>query len=403
MSQYPKQSVFDLAVFGGRPMFDIPKSTSNLLQPDIQRFLRHSEALFDNGHLSLGDVNTQRLEQRLAQFHETAHCVTFSSGFWGLVLTLSAVKLAGKTEMIFPSLTYRRMADMAAWLGLKPHFCEVDPVTLAMTPDTVRPCINDNTAVILGVHPIVNGCDASGLVALAQERGIPIVFDSVESVYESLPDGRVGGFGLAEAFSLHACKLLNGFGGGYITTQHDELAQHLRGLRDGGVGGASYRLNELHATMTLASLDDVDDQVDRNRARYMAYQTGLHNVRGIRLLPFDERYRTGYKNIVVEIESDWPLTRDQTVQLLNAEKVLARVYYAPPLHQKPMLYESVPAHLPLTDELALRYLNLPCGHLVSVDDVKAMTGLFQWVFENAHSIKNAFAKLSLESLGKVTS
>ncbi|MEJ2650135.1 MAG: aminotransferase class I/II-fold pyridoxal phosphate-dependent enzyme, partial [Sedimentisphaerales bacterium] len=59
-----------------------------------------------------GPVN-KLLEKRLAGFHQTKYCVTFSSGFWALVLAIRVLALKGKTEIIMPSLTYRRMSDMA--------------------------------------------------------------------------------------------------------------------------------------------------------------------------------------------------------------------------------------------------------------------------------------------------
>lgn len=392
-----KSNVAELAVFGGASLFVTPKSTSNLLQPDFEKFMSYSKLFFDQGQYTNNGPNVKLLEQRLAAFHQTEYCVTFCSGFWAIALTISTLALKGKNEIVMPSLTYRRMADIAAWVKLKPHFCEVEPATLAMSAATVRPCINENTALILGVHPIMNCCDVDGLVALAKEQNIPLLFDSVESVYESVPSGRVGGFGAAEGFSLHACKLLNGFGGGYITTNDASLARQLalmRGFGFGGIdnivvpGGMNAKLNEIHAAMTLTSLDDIEVQVERNRQRYYTYQRLLPAVPGIRLLEFDEKQRTGYKNIVVELLDDWPLTRAETINVLNAEKILARAYYSPALHRKPMAFPYVPADLPVTDRLAERFLNLPCGHLVSNDDITGIVEMLGFISANANQISD---------------
>ena len=219
------------------------------------------------------------LDARLADFHHVRHCISFCSGFWALVLTIRCLALKDKSEVVMPSLTYRRLADIVAWTGLTPHLCEVDPASLCMTAQTARSCINQNTALILGVHPIVNCCDAEGLEALSAEVGIPLVFDAVESVYETVNGRKVGSFGLAECFSLHASKLLNGFEGGYVTTNDDALAEHLRALRTNGIGEGGLPApamnavqNEIHAAMALAALDNVDEQVDANRRRYRRYQ-----------------------------------------------------------------------------------------------------------------------------------
>lgn len=391
-----------LAIFGGEKLFSIPKSTSNLLRPDINKFLGYSRVFFEQRQYTNNGPNVKLLEKRLAELHQTDFCVTFSSGFWALALAIRTLALNERSEIIMPSLTYRRMPDIAAWVRLKPHFCEVNPSTLAMSAETAKACVNENTALILAVHPIVNCCDIEDLVEFARNKKIPILFDSVESVYESTSAGKVGCFGDAECFSLHVCKLLNGFGGGYLTTNNKDLAVKLSAMRTFGfVGvdnvamsdGMNAKLNEMHAAMTLASLDDLQNQIVRNRERYHKYKSLLGSVDGIRLLEFDESYKTGYKNIVVEILEDWPLSREDTIKILNAENILARVYYSPPLHRKSMNFPFVPANLPVTDKLSEKYINLPCGHLVSIQDVIEIVEFLKLISSSAKSISMQLTKL----------
>ena len=373
-----KNNLTDLAIFGGDCLFTIPRSTSNLLRPDFEAFIGYSKSFFEVHQYTNNGPNVRLLEQRLAEFHEVEHCLTFCSGFWAIALAISALALEGKSEVVMPSLTYRRMADIAAWVKLKPHFCDVEPTTLAMSAETARSCVNNKTALILAAHPIVNCCEVAGLEALSKETGVPLLFDSVESVFESTARGRIGGFGNAEAFSLHACKLLNGFGGGYITTNSAKLANQLSLLRKFGFGdvdkivipgGMNAKLNEIHAAMALASLDGVEEQVERNRRRYQSYKQVLSIIPGVRLIEFDESHQVGYKNIVVELLDEWPLSREYTIDALNAENILARAYYSPALHRNPMMFDYVPAKLPVTDRLAECHLNLPCGQHVSIDDI----------------------------------
>lgn len=237
----------------------------------------------------------------------------------------------------------------------------------------------------------MNCYDVEGLVALANEKNIPLLFDSVESVCESTHGGKVGKFGSAEIFSLHASKFLNGFEGGYLTTNDTNLVRQLTLLKGGDVvlpGGMNANLNEMHAAMTLACLDGLEAQVELNRKRYYTYMDLLPAIPGIRLLDFDENYSSGYKNIVVELLDEWPFTRADTIRILNAEKILARAYYSPPLHRKPMAYSYVPANLPVTDRLAERFLNLPCGQLVSNKDISDVVGLLGFMAANADSIND---------------
>jgi len=392
-----KSNMQELAIFGGASLFAIPKSTSNLLQPDIEKFMDYSRSFFVQHQYTNNGPNVKLLEQRLAAFHQTEYCVTFCSGFWAIALAISALALKGKTEIVMPSLTYRRMADIAAWVNLKPHFCEVEPSTLSMSAATVRACINENTALIMGMHPIVNCLEVDGLAALAKEKKIPLLIDSVESVYESTASGKVGSFGNAEVFSLHASKLLNGFEGGYITTNDAGLTKQLALMRGFGFvgrdsisepGGLNAKLNEVHAAMALASLDGIEEQVERNRQRYYTYKRLLAAIPGMRLIEFNEKHQSGYKNIVVELLEEWPLTRADTINILNAENILARAYYSPPLHRKPMAYDYVTANLPVTDRLAEIFLNLPCGHLVSGNDIADIVEIMRFILTNAEQINN---------------
>jgi dTDP-4-amino-4,6-dideoxygalactose transaminase len=89
---------------------------------------------------------------------------------------------------------------------------------------------------------------------------------------------------------------------------------------------------------------------------------------------------------VIEMLDEWPLTRADTVSILNAEMILARAYYTPPLHRKRMAYPHVPVALPVTDRLAERYVLPPCGHLVSNEDIAAIVELLSFISTNATTI-----------------
>ncbi len=389
-----KPEVGALAILGGAPLFQSPKSTSNLVRPDFERFLRYAEPLFAPGGAG-GDAIVALMERRFAEFHRARHCIAFANGFWALVSAIKTLALPGRSELVMPSLTYRRMADVAAWAGLKPRFCEVDPRSLAAGPREMEACIGEETALLLAVHPIVNCCDAAGLTALARRCGLPILFDSVESVYEWVGEGKVGAFGDAECFSLHASKLIKGFEGGYVTTGDAAVAARLAMARDLGRDAAGHtvyavginsRLSPIHAAMALAGLDALDDQVAHNRRIYESYRKALAGFAGIRLLAFDERHPTSFKNIVVELTRDWPLSRADTIAILNAEGVLARAYYHPALHRKHMAYPHVPAELPLTDALAERFILMPSGHFIEPVDVERIVALLGLLAADAEEI-----------------
>lgn len=389
-----KKNIDNLAFFGGDKLFDRPRSTSNLVRPDIDKFLEYSKIFYMAGQYSNNGPLVKMLEKRLAEFHETDYCVSFCSGFWALVLGMKALAIEGRSEVVMPSLTYRRLADAVAWAGLVPHFCDVDIKTLAISPETAEPHINENTALIIGVHPIINCCDVSGLEILSKHSGIPLLVDGVESVNETVEGRKVGSFGLGECFSLHASKLLNGFEGGYLTTNDQDVANRLRNMRGFGftgqdivVGiGTNAKLNEVHAAMALASLDGLNEQISENLRRYRVYQEVFNCFDGMRLINFDETTNCGYKNIVVELTEKWVLPRALTIALLNAEGILARAYYSPPLHMKTTTYPVVSSQLPVTEYLAERFIIMPSGYFVGEKDIRDIVDFIFFIDEHATAI-----------------
>lgn len=379
-----KIAIDSLALFGGSPLFNNPKPTSNLVRPDPERFFRYLE----EERMLIGETLVEELERRLAIIHHVDHCVVVNSGFWALALLIDAVALSERKEIILPSLTYRRMADILAWVGRVPHFCDIERKTLANSGQTVKSCVNENTALIIGVHPVGGHCDIDGLTQLAQEKGIPLIFDSVESVHEVHRGKRIGSFGDAELFSLGASKLVNGFEGGYITTNNAALANALRIKREGSGPGLSLSvpLPEVHAAMALSGLDDLPLQLERNLARFERYRKELSDLPELRLIEQDSATEPSHKNIVIEVLDAWPYSRDQTIQLLNAENILARAYYAPPLHHKPMRYLHIVNSLPNTDWVANRFISLPCGHLVSLEDITLIVALLRYIRDQAEAV-----------------
>jgi dTDP-4-amino-4,6-dideoxygalactose transaminase len=376
------RSIAGFALFGGEPLFAEAKPTGNLYRPNIEAFLGYSRLFYQNKRYTDGDL-CRMLDLRLTKFHAVARAVSVNSGFWGHVLAMSALALPGRREIIAPAFGYRRTDDMIAWAGYIPHFCDIDRATLGVSVDTIKAALNDNTALILAPHPMVNCCDAQGIEDFGRAHGVPVVFDSVEAGYRAYNGRRIGGFGDAEVFSMHATKLLNGFEGGYITTNNVQLADRLDNMKRCGFAGEDQAtngkaldatLNELHAAMALASLDEIDEQIVGNKRKYSLYVAGLRNIDGISVVEHKDAERPDYRLIVVRIDDGWPLSRDDTLRVLEAENILARPYYTPLTHRL-VEYPRICPDLPVTEAIFRDFMVLPSGAHVSEDDVEKIVGV----------------------------
>jgi dTDP-4-amino-4,6-dideoxygalactose transaminase len=291
------------------------------------------------------------------------------------------------------------MGEIIASAGLIPRYCDVDPDMLAQSAETTRPCITDDTALILGVHPTVNCCDAYGLEQLSAETGVPLLFDSVESAYETCNGRRVGTFGRAEGFSLSATELVNGFEGGYLATDDEDLADALEIARGFGFCGEdrvvsfgiNAKLNEVHAATAMASLDDLPALVDRNTERYRLYSELLAGVKGLQLHRFDESEQTSFKSIVVKVCGDWPLSRDETLAVLQAEGARALSYFSPTVQPHRTPFAARFGALPVADRISREYMLLPCGDQLDLGEVAAVVELLRFACKHSEEIRSKLA------------
>ena len=372
-----------MKLLGGNRLFSEAKSTSNLYTPDKKAVLNYIDYFSGNDIFKF-------LEKRLSEYHRSEHCVLFSTGFWALVAAIKLKALSGKNEVIIPSLTYRRLADVVYWAGLVPVFVDVEPDTLAISPNSINTHISEDTALILAVHPIINCCNVTEIIRLSEKANIPLIFDAVESVHETFDGRRIGSLGMGEVFSLHASKFINGLEGGYVCTNNSHFAAALNDFRLGQTVSYNNRshtgLNgtpiDAHAAFALAGLDEIEANVSHNRDIYYLYKHRLGLITGIKLLRFNEAEQTSFKSIVAMVMADFPFTRDQLVELLNQERILARKYYTPALHKKAYQYPVVNSDLPVTELSESLYINLPCGARVTQNDVELICNFLEYLHQN---------------------
>ncbi|AMO35707.1 DegT/DnrJ/EryC1/StrS family aminotransferase [Thauera humireducens] len=391
-----KHAVADLALFGGRPLFDRPRPIGQLAKPDTERFFSLMKSAFDSRRLSNNGPLVQELEARLADYHAVRHCIAYANAGLALITLIETIADGRKGSVVIPTFTYTGLPHIVRWAGLTPVFCDVAPDTHTLTATSVADALRDDTIMMLGVHQANSPCPIDELSAMCEQFGLPLLFDAVHGLGATFRGKPIGGFGIAEVFSLHATKLLNGFEGGYITTNDDELAALMRRKRNFGYSGESSidtlglngKLNEVHAASALASLDKLPVVISRNHARLDAYQQAFRGIPGISWIPYPGDEATNAEFPLLKLATDWPIPRDALVSILRAEGALARAYYAPALHLQD---DSRHRSLPVAEALAQCIVQMPTGEMVNTTDIARLASLVQFVSSNAAAIRAALA------------
>ena len=351
--------------------------------PPVDTYLALLRRAFDARCFSGNGPLVLELERRLAEYHGVRHCVAVANAGLDLVMLMRMFAGGRAGEVVMPAFGYNGLPHFAQWAGQMPRFCDVDAQTHGLDPRAVAQALSSQTTSILAVCNFHDAGAVEELCAVARAAGVPILFDSVNALGGTHRGRMLGSFGRAEVFSLHATKLLNGFEGGYITTDDAALANELRAQRDHA------RLNEVHAAMAIASLDDLDAVIQRNKARFDAYAEICTRLRGFELLRYRQEAgaRHAFPLVVAAVSQEWPLTRDETVQVLRAEGAAIGAYYSPPLHRSAHAPPGLPVRtMPVSEALARRFVQLPAGELTSLDDIERIGGRLAFIQRHGAAI-----------------
>lgn len=385
------RTTHDLAINGAPPAF------SQLLhvgRPNIgsrAAFIKHVEDIFDRRWLSNDGPLVQEFERRVADFLGVKHCVAMCNGTVALEIAIRALGLEG--EVIVPSYTFIATAHALSWQAITPVFADIDPATHTLDPQAVIRMITPRTTGIIGVHLWGRGAAVEELQAIAEARGIQLMFDAAHAFGCSHGGQMIGGFGRCEVLSFHATKFFNTFEGGAIVTNDDALAETMRLMRNFGFAGVDRvvhpgtngKMIEVAAAMGLVNLEAIDQVIAVNRRNYLAYRQALTGIAGVSLLGFDEAERNNYQYVVIELGADCPISRDLLVEALHAENILARKYFWPGCHNmQPYrdLYPHAGLLLPNSIKVAERVVVLPTGTTLDEEMVKTVAAVIRTVVAN---------------------
>ncbi len=311
----------------------------------------------------------EELEASVARRVGTRHAVGCASGTDALLLGLKALQLEPGDQVIIPSFTFFATAGAVWNAGLRPVFCDIDPVSFNITAATVEPLLTDRTRALIPVHLFGQMAPMEELMELARRHGLAVIEDAAQSIDAAQDmggqDRRAGSVGTMGAFSFFPSKNLGGFGdGGMITTDDDELADRLFKLRVHGgrqmyhheMVGTNSRLDALQAAVLSAKLPQLDRWTEARRHNAAAYDRDLAGVPGITTPVEEAGNRHVYNQYTIRCHR-----RDELKKHLDQAGIGNAIYYPVPLHLQPCFSElgGREGDLPVTEQAAREVLSIP--------------------------------------------
>jgi len=176
---------------------------------------------------------SNKFEMEFARWLGVSHCYCFWKGRVALYAMLKAMGIGPGDEVILPSYTCVMDVNPVKYLGAKPVYVDIEPVTFNINVELLQKKITARTKALIAQHTYGYPCDMDAIMKIASENGIDVIEDCCLAFGSKYKGRTVGTFGKAAYFSFQWNKPFTTGVGGMLSTDDVELANKIELLRAG--------------------------------------------------------------------------------------------------------------------------------------------------------------------------
>ena len=337
----------------------------------------------------VGGPMVENFENEFAAFCDAKYCVGVASGTDAVRFALTAAGVQPGDIVVTVAHTFIATTEAISQAGARPDFVDIDEQTYSMDVTKLqeyleRECYLDRetgkpyhkkyrapVTAVVPVHIYGQCADMDPLLDLARRYNLIVVEDACQAhgaEYFSQKENRwkkAGSMGHAGAFSFYPGKNLGACGeAGAITTNNEEMARHMKMLRDHGqakkyyhnIEGYNGRLDSLQAGLLSVKLRHLAEWNRQRREAAARYNQMLSSVDGV-VTPHQPSWSRPVHHLYVVRVAD----REGLQKHLADAKIDTGIHYPIPLHLQ-KAYEAFgfkKGDFPVTEKVAVEILSLP--------------------------------------------
>ena len=212
-----------------------------------------------------------------------------------LYAALGALKLEAAGEVVIPPITDPGGAMPAALLCQVPVVADAAPGSFNAGAEQIEEVLTPPTRAIVVAHIAGEPADMTPILALAEERGIPIIEDCAQAHGARYKGQLAGSLGTVAAFSTMSGKHhATGPQGGVVFTRDEELCWEAKRFADRGKpfntdatsnlrAGLNLNGNDLSAAIGRVQLKKLDAMIAKRRQVAAQIAEGIAECKAVRL------------------------------------------------------------------------------------------------------------------------
>jgi UDP-2-acetamido-2-deoxy-ribo-hexuluronate aminotransferase len=340
------------------------------------------QQVMDHGQFILGP-EVREVEEKLAQYTGSKHCVTVSSGTDSLLIALMSLGVRAGDEVITVPYTWISTAEVISLLGAKPVFVDIRQDTWNMDEALLEAAITDRTKAIMPVSIYGQCPDMDAINAIADKYDLPVIEDAAQSFGATYKGKKSCNLSTIGSTSFFPSKPLGCYGdGGALFTNDDELVEKFRWIRVHGqsrkhhhpILGLNGRFDTIQAAILLVVLEVFSEEVKKRQKIGEHYSSRLAKGGLFGIPVVDAESTSVYAQYTIQSKK-----RSALLENLKGKSIPSVSYYTVPLHLQPVFKELgyLKGDFPVSENLADRCLSLPMSPYLSFEDQEKVINALQ--------------------------
>lgn len=342
--------------------------------------------VLNSDNLSLGPKHKE-FEEKFAQKIGTKYACSVSSGTAGLHLVMIAAGIKEGDEVITSPFSFIASSNAILYVGAKPVFVDVDPVTYNMDASEIEKKITKKTKAILVVHIFGQATDMTPVLKIAKKYKLKIIEDACESIMAKYKGKNVGTFGESAVFAFYPNKQMTTGEGGMIVTDSKKVYEICCSLKNQGRSpnmqwldhkylGYNYRMDEMSAAVGIAQLEKLNFMIKERQKICTTYNKYFGKYSDLVQIPQVGKDNTHTWFVYVLQIKNKKIERDEVIKDLY-EVGIATKPYLPPIHlfdfyRKKFKYKS--GDFPVSEAVGRLSIALPLYIGLKEGDIKDISG-----------------------------
>lgn len=349
---------------------------------------------FDTNWIAPLGANVDGFERELAEWVSIDHAAALTSGTAAIHMALNALGVAEGDIVFCSSLTFSASANPIMYQHATPVFIDSEPDSWNMSPKALEKAfLHYRPKAVIVVHLYGQSADMDQIIDICAKHDVPIIEDAAESLgatYKGHKSGTQGKFGI---YSFNGNKIITTSGGGMLVSNDEEAIKKVRfwatQSRDQARYyqhselGFNYRMSNVIAGIGRGQLQVLQERVDKKKAIFEAYHTGLAQITEIEMMPICDYGKPNYWLSCLTLQPSSKITPLTVLQALEEANIESRPIWKP-MHLQPF-YQSYPffSHLDVGsvgEDIFNRGLCLPSDTKMTDTDVDRVVNSIEKVF-----------------------